>query len=187
MKRLIGVFLCAVLVLGTAFLPAQAFGTDLRYCRDAMSELSNGEALLHAYDSILAGYLDFEKDIEIDSDYGLVYSDIVSVSEAIRCDCPELLWQSDSFSVSVKGDGTVVGIHPNYSYTKEKADALFKELGMNISTAFNIFIRQALREGRIPFEISLNSILFVAFSSSSKTSARCHEMASPSLSGSVAR
>ena len=27
---------------------------------------------------------------------------------------------------------------------------------MNLSTAFNIFVRQALREGRIPFDISLN-------------------------------
>ena len=40
--------------------------------------------------------------------------------------------------------------------TKAKADALFNELGMNLTTAFNIFVRQALREGRIPFEISLN-------------------------------
>ncbi len=39
---------------------------------------------------------------------------------------------------------------------KAKADALFGELGMNISTAFNIFVRQSLREGRIPFGISLN-------------------------------
>ena len=37
-----------------------------------------------------------------------------------------------------------------------QADALFGELGMNMSTAFNIFVRQAVREGRIPFEISLN-------------------------------
>ena len=42
------------------------------------------------------------------------------------------------------------------SDTKAKADALFSELGMNISTAFNIFVRQSLREGRIPFDISLN-------------------------------
>ena len=27
---------------------------------------------------------------------------------------------------------------------------------MNLSTAFNIFVRQALREGRIPFDITLN-------------------------------
>ena len=39
---------------------------------------------------------------------------------------------------------------------KAQADVLFNELGMNITTAFNIFVRQALREGRIPFDISLN-------------------------------
>ena len=39
---------------------------------------------------------------------------------------------------------------------KAQADALFGELGMDLSTAFNIFVRQALREGRIPFNISLN-------------------------------
>ena len=42
------------------------------------------------------------------------------------------------------------------SELKAQADTLFNELGMNISTAFNIFVRQALRDGKIPFEISLN-------------------------------
>lgn len=40
---------------------------------------------------------------------------------------------------------------------KAQADHFFAELGMNISTAFTIFVRQALREGKIPFEISLNT------------------------------
>ena len=35
------------------------------------------------------------------------------------------------------------------------ADALFTELGMNLTTAFNIFVRQSLREGGIPFEVRL--------------------------------
>ena len=39
---------------------------------------------------------------------------------------------------------------------KMQADAFFAELGMNLSTAFNIFVRQSLREGRIPFDVSLN-------------------------------
>lgn len=39
---------------------------------------------------------------------------------------------------------------------KAQADAFFGELGMNLSTAFNVFVRQSLREGRIPFDISLN-------------------------------
>ena len=42
------------------------------------------------------------------------------------------------------------------SELKAQADALFNELGMNLTTAFNIFVRQSLREGKIPFEISLN-------------------------------
>ena len=36
---------------------------------------------------------------------------------------------------------------------KAQADELFAELGMNLSTAFTIFVRQSLREGGIPFEI----------------------------------
>lgn len=38
---------------------------------------------------------------------------------------------------------------------KAQAEALFNELGMNLSTAFNIFVRQSLREGAIPFKIHL--------------------------------
>ena len=39
---------------------------------------------------------------------------------------------------------------------KAQADALFGELGMNLSTAFNIFVRQSIRDGGIPVEITLN-------------------------------
>lgn len=38
---------------------------------------------------------------------------------------------------------------------KAQAEALFNEFGMNLSTAFNIFVRQSLREGAIPFKIHL--------------------------------
>ncbi len=37
---------------------------------------------------------------------------------------------------------------------KEKAEILFDELGLNMSTAFNIFIRQSIRQGCIPFEVT---------------------------------
>ncbi len=39
---------------------------------------------------------------------------------------------------------------------KVQADDLFSNLGMNMTTAFNIFLRQSVREGRIPFEIRMN-------------------------------
>ena len=42
------------------------------------------------------------------------------------------------------------------SELKAQAEALFAEFGMDLATAFDIFVRQCLREGRIPFEISLH-------------------------------
>lgn len=42
------------------------------------------------------------------------------------------------------------------SDVKMQAETLFSELGMNFTTAVNIFVRQAIREGGIPFEITLN-------------------------------
>lgn len=38
---------------------------------------------------------------------------------------------------------------------KIKADELFDELGMSFTTAVNVFVKQTVREGRIPFEITL--------------------------------
>ncbi len=43
------------------------------------------------------------------------------------------------------------------SELKSQAEILFSELGMNMTTAFNVFLRQAVREGRIPFEITINT------------------------------
>ena len=37
---------------------------------------------------------------------------------------------------------------------KKQAEILFSDLGLNMSTAFNMFVRQAVRTGGIPFEIT---------------------------------
>ena len=42
-------------------------------------------------------------------------------------------------------------------YLKKQADALFTELGLNLTTVFNIFLRQSVSEQRIPFQISKNA------------------------------
>ncbi|MBQ7994613.1 MAG: type II toxin-antitoxin system RelB/DinJ family antitoxin [Bacilli bacterium] len=39
---------------------------------------------------------------------------------------------------------------------KKQADTLFQSLGLNMTTAFNMFLRQSVREGRIPFEATIN-------------------------------
>ncbi len=58
--------------------------------------------------------------------------------------------KSTSTNISIRMDNEL----------KAAAEELFEELGMNLSTAFNIFVRQALRERGIPFsitEVTLNS------------------------------
>ena len=39
---------------------------------------------------------------------------------------------------------------------KKKADALFASLGINMTAAFNMFLRQSVREGRIPFDMTID-------------------------------
>jgi DNA-damage-inducible protein J len=37
---------------------------------------------------------------------------------------------------------------------KASAEVLFNELGMSMSTAVNVFVRQAVRQGGMPFEVT---------------------------------
>ncbi len=39
---------------------------------------------------------------------------------------------------------------------KEQAEKIFSELGLNMTTAINMFLRTAIREHGIPFELKLN-------------------------------
>jgi DNA-damage-inducible protein J len=38
---------------------------------------------------------------------------------------------------------------------KDQADAVFSAMGMSLTTAITVFVRQAVRQKKIPFEISL--------------------------------
>lgn len=44
---------------------------------------------------------------------------------------------------------------------KERAESLFNRLGMNMSTALNVFLRKAVIEDGIPFAISTKSSEFI--------------------------
>ncbi|GHV47726.1 DNA-damage-inducible protein J [Synergistales bacterium] len=55
----------------------------------------------------------------------------------------EMFIVADTINVTIRLDRDV----------KENAEKLFAGLGMNLSTAFNVFARQSLRQGKIPFEI----------------------------------
>ncbi len=59
----------------------------------------------------------------------------------------QLLWLKKTSSVSFRIDTEI----------KNEAEKLFAQLGLNMTTAFNVFLRQSIREGRIPpFEITTN-------------------------------
>lgn len=38
---------------------------------------------------------------------------------------------------------------------KKQSESLFNELGMNLTTAINVFLRQSLRVGGFPFDVKL--------------------------------
>ena len=37
---------------------------------------------------------------------------------------------------------------------KKQADAMLSDMGLNMTTAMNMFLRQVVRQGKIPFEIA---------------------------------
>jgi len=53
---------------------------------------------------------------------------------------------SETTSFSVRMDSEV----------KKQCEVLYKELGMNLTTAINVFLRQSIRAGGFPFEVRLD-------------------------------
>lgn len=49
---------------------------------------------------------------------------------------------------------TTITLRTN-STTKTKAQKLFNSLGMDMSTAVNIFLKRSIREGGVPFAVTL--------------------------------
>ena len=43
-------------------------------------------------------------------------------------------------------------------HLKHRAESIFNELGMNLTTALNLFLRSAVRYGGIPFDLRLEQL-----------------------------
>lgn len=41
---------------------------------------------------------------------------------------------------------------------KEKAENIFQELGLNMTTAINMFLRTSIRENGIPFDLRIDTV-----------------------------
>ena len=73
--------------------------------------------------------------------------------EFVNFMCIVLQSSCNAHIIKAKGADLYGNYQCQYSDGFRPEGALFAELGMNLSTAFNIFVRQSLREGGIPFEI----------------------------------
>ena len=63
-------------------------------------------------------------------------------------------------------------------HLKEQAETFFSELGLSMTAAFNIFVRQSLRQGKIPFEIGLAADPFYSEKNQAELRRRIEEMES---------
>ena len=55
----------------------------------------------------------------------------------------------------MNGQSTNINIRID-AVTKSEAEALFKDLGMTVSTAINLFLKQSIRNQALPFSITKN-------------------------------
>ena len=58
----------------------------------------------------------------------------------------KLAKQSDTTSFSVRMDRNI----------KNECETLYRELGINLTTAINVFLRQSLRVGAFPFDVKID-------------------------------
>lgn len=53
--------------------------------------------------------------------------------------------ETATFSVSIDKD------------IKSQSESIFNELGLNLATAINVFLRKSIQEGGFPFEVKMNT------------------------------
>ena len=65
------------------------------------------------------------------------------------------------YNISITRKGVTTIASTNFSVRmdsdiKKQCESLYGELGMNLTTAINVFLRQSLRVGGFPFEVKLD-------------------------------
>jgi len=98
---------------------------DLYYCREQLKTLDNSEALLFAYDNIVAGIDACAEEIVISNkQYKVTKEEFTMVLEATRRDHTEQFWMGTSYTPYTNAYNIVEKIVPTYKMTGEElADA----------------------------------------------------------------
>lgn len=73
--------------------------------------------------------------------------------------CIDIRRSTEYNNIKAKGEIIMSPVSTNIKIDpelKRQAQALFNEMGMTLTTAINIFLKQAVRENAIPFKVGLN-------------------------------
>ena len=97
---------------------AQEVSQDLYYCREQLKTLDNSEALLFAYDNIVAGIDAYADEIIISNkQYKLTHDEFKMVLEATRRDHTEQFWMGTSYTPYVNSYDVVEKMVPTFNMT----------------------------------------------------------------------
>lgn len=94
---------------------------ELYYCREALKTLDNSEALLFAYDNIVAGVDACAPEIIIsDDEHTISLAEFEMVLEATRRDHTEQFWMGSSYTPYILDETVVTKIVPTYTMTGDR-------------------------------------------------------------------
>ena len=126
-KRLLIALCCLVLLLQILPIVPMAetnavweVEQDLYYCRQELSKLPKGEALLFAYDNIVAGIDAASKKIVISNNkYKLTTDEFKLVMDSVRRDHTEQFWIDRGYTYQPDSSGYIIEMSPSYLFEGE--------------------------------------------------------------------
>ena len=142
MKKLLSLIICFVMLLQLMPVISFAENEDIYYCREAIKDLPNAEALLHAYDAITEGIGAREDIFKIyDGEHKISVEELTVVYDAYRRDHTEHFWMGNQYSYTINPEtNVVIEMQPVYVMTAEElnaAKAKFNNAISNIISKMN--------------------------------------------------
>ena len=117
------VLFCALLIIPVIpIMKTDAAEPSIYYCREALKSLPDGEKLVYAYDSLVAGIAESKANIQVYNGHDdITIDEFKIVFDAYRRDHTEQFWLGSSYNYSYFGS-TVTSISPEYIMSGEKLD-----------------------------------------------------------------
>ena len=137
-SKIICLLICFVLFIQLAPIKVNATEeSNIYYCREALKDLPNSDALLYAYDAMVEGIGAREDTFKITDGVNQINTEeLVTVYDAYRRDHTEHFWMGNQYTYSFNPDtGIVVEFMPEYTMTAEElpeAKAKFNSALSNI-------------------------------------------------------